>query len=71
MPDSGYVGRIALSAVEAQLVRLAVGRRDAVIRAAEAQFKADVAVVLDAHGVSDGTFVGGEDGSVTLDEVPA
>lgn len=60
---------IALSPVEAQVIRLAVGRRDAAIRVAEAQFRADVAVVLTAHQVTDGEFVGSEDGSVTL--VPA
>ena len=55
--------------MEAQLVRLAIGRRDAAVRAAHAQFQADVRVILDAHGVTDGKFVGEADGSVAL--VPA
>lgn len=57
---------IALSAVEAQLVRLAVGRRDLALRAAEQQFAADVKPVLDVHQVIDGEFVGQDDGSVAL-----
>lgn len=60
---------IQLSALEAQVVRLAVGRRDAVIRGAEAQFKQDVAIVLAYHNVTDplARFVGSEDGSVVID----
>lgn len=60
---------IVLSPVEAQVVRLAEAKRQQAIEVAGRVFAADVQPVLDAHGVTGGTFASeGTDVTLTVAE---